>query len=229
MRFPLVFPGFSNDTPKRSPPPARQIGASGNRPAPQPTANRAARRPWSANRQPEHMPPGTGAAHFAETSGLECGNEAHEPIARRIGINRVCLHDRGAPGPGKLDGRGDGAPGDTSASQPANGKEADDRPDAFAGTVVIDKPTVCRSRRNGTPRHGFPVDVAKQAHGRSGGNALGHGGLAAGSVGSPGLFGGRAPDHAPTGLWPATALEKPLEVRPSALIDFMEHEAVELG
>src|SRR3989338_2599772 len=76
--------------------------------------------------QLKDMPPGTGAPHFPKTSSLECRNEAHEPVTRRLRIDRISLHNRYASGFGKVDGSSNDSLCDAQATQPADNEEAGD-------------------------------------------------------------------------------------------------------
>jgi Enoyl-CoA hydratase/isomerase len=49
-------------------------------------------------RQLEDIPTTSSTTHFSKASGLKPWNEAHEAIARRTWIDRVCFHDRSAAG-----------------------------------------------------------------------------------------------------------------------------------
>src|SRR5688500_14953206 len=91
------------------------------------------------------------ASDFVEASRLEHGYETHEPVARRVFVNRVSLDDPRAARARMLDGFAEHALRQASASVLLEHKEADNGPDAFVRAGVAHQSTVRRSQCNRAP------------------------------------------------------------------------------
>jgi hypothetical protein len=126
-----------------------------------------------------------------------------------------------------LDGGFDDSLSDPVPPKPTHNKETGDGPDSFVRGVIINEPTICRSWSNRTPSDRFIANVSEQPDGNTGRNPLGHRSLTAGSVCTLCFLRSSTPHHTPTGLGTTSAFKKPLEVRPAALIHFMEYKMVE--
>ena len=71
------------------------------------------------------------APNLLKASRLEHGYEPHEPVARRVFVNRIGFQDPGSARAGVLDGCSEHSLGQASASVLPEHEEADDGPDAF--------------------------------------------------------------------------------------------------
>ena len=116
-------------------------------------------------------------------------------------VDRVSLNYCGAPALGEFYGGGDEGLRDAVAAQSANDEEAGERLDVFFRRVGFgdrNEAAIGRAGCDRTPGDRLVVEVAEDADGCAGVNALLQCGFAAGAVGMFCLRRSGAPDHAPT-------------------------------
>src|SRR5688572_11099 len=173
------------------------------------------------------MPPAAGAADLPETGLSELRHEPHEPVARRIGIDRIGLDHPGALGAGVGDRGLEGLAAEALTAHRPLEEEAGERPDALLHLPFLLEPAerpVGRARRDRAPGDRLVALIADDADWNARFHPFVHGRLALGILHVTRLGSARPPGHAPAIFGRPRAFEQSGEIVPARLFDLVEGE-----
>jgi hypothetical protein len=154
------------------------------------------------------MPPGACHSYLTKARGLKRGYETHEPVAGRVGVNRIGLNYLCALGPGMFHRSCDKLLSSPLAAELPGYEEAHQRPDVariIRRTLSAAQVPISSTRSNRAPRNWVFIDVTKDAYGYAFLDPPLQGGLLRSAI-APALSSGhRTPYHAPAVLGPPGA------------------------